>query len=366
LAVIGGDRRLMGSERFMQLMTQRRFALFVALVVLAAAYWMSPPWVQGVADPDPQLTSSALADGSSAGSDPAADPAAAPAPNASNAPAPADPAAPPPADSPPASVDSPASSVVLAAANDVESAPALVALADPAPAPEASPVGGEQKMLTATTGPDSTESTDASGSGGAGLRHPSRPGARNNDPISATEWDAVAAFMAKYSPIRGGVIESLPDSPRRNTMMASAVRDYVAYKRASVDPAIATLVVSRVKMEDDIFDLARQIRQAGDTAQDALKNRLYQKVVQLVDENLKERQLWLDRLKSNLANQQAALTHETAQRDEIVQQRFADILRRAQRFNFPSLSHNSASPGATAHPADRHSTTQMSAATTKP
>lgn len=308
----------------MQTSSARRWALGGGVAVLAALCWIAPPWAVGDAD---SVDSAAAVQQVGAAADASTDASAAP-------------------------------SVPSAAGAD-----AAVALADGQAIPDANLISGEQKILATTTRPASGDLAGggAGGNAAAGGSVPVgpsmgggawRPPRSLREPVSAAEWADVGVFMSRYSPIRESVIESLPDSPRRNAMIASAVRDYRAYQRASNDPKIAALIQSRVKLGDDIFDLARQLRQADAATTNSLKDRLRQKVAELFDENIKERQVYLDRLKATVANQQAMLAHDTSHRSEVIDQRLADILRGAQRWN--SWLAASGGAGGASHGGEQH------------
>lgn len=306
----------------MRLLTPRRLALCGGFAAIGALCWFIPPWAHGddgSLPPDPTVSTTADVLPLTAATAQAAPVTIA------GATTPAAPAISSETDAPKA--------VIVA---DTDSASGALALADETIS-EASPVGGEEKTLAATTRPDTTKTAPAPSGSSWRATHPLRNGADT----STADWEQVSAFLAAHSPVRGSVIAALPDSQRRVNMMASATRDFHTYERAINNPALAATVLDRVKLEDEIFDLARQVRQASASAQDAIKDQLRQKVGDLVDTSLKERELWLDGLKSSVTAQERALTVDRAHRDDIVRQRFDQIVRRAQSFNFwPNASHD--------------------------
>ena len=148
-----------------------------------------------------------------------------------------------------------------------------------------------------------------------------------NPAISPGEWENVVRFMKKNSPARLSFIHTLPDGPRRSGMAAAAVQDYHAYERARSDPDLSRTLLTRLKLEDELFDLAARIRSAPAEEQKQLSNDLRQKVGQWTDATFQERQLRIERLEQTLDKQRKTLAEDKARRDVIVNDRYHEVMR---------------------------------------
>jgi hypothetical protein len=189
-------------------------------------------------------------------------------------------------------------------------APEAVAAADPAPPPHDFP-----------TAPD-------------GFRSGRRFGGRHGRGsfMFRGEWTQVSAFMQEHSPVRLKFINDLPEGPRKNAMQSFAARTFHTYQQALADdPKLAAILVNRVELEDQVFDLAGQVRHADPVGRDALKQDLRQKVSDLVDTNIKERQLRIDRLETTLGSERARLAQDQKQRDKLVDQKFNAVMQEAKK-----------------------------------
>jgi hypothetical protein len=154
--------------------------------------------------------------------------------------------------------------------------------------------------------------------GGYGLR------GRQDLAPTTNEWEDITAFMKEHSPERLKALNSLPDGRPRNNLVMLATRNYRNMLRMrNEQPDIAQLMVDRVELEDQIFKLTNQARSGkskGDS--DSNKKLLQQKIGELLDMNIKERQLRIARLEKTLQSEQAQLAEDSKNRDELVERRF--------------------------------------------
>jgi hypothetical protein len=139
----------------------------------------------------------------------------------------------------------------------------------------------------------------------------------------------VTAVMKEHSPERLKAISNLPDFPRRR-LMIEALRNWRNYQRVKIDqPDLAQLMVTRVELEDQAFKLVNQIKaEKSDDPKVAMADRqsLQEKIGQLLDTNIKERQLRIARLQKTLESEQEQLAKDSKQRDELVEKRLHAFL----------------------------------------
>ncbi len=170
----------------------------------------------------------------------------------------------------------------------------------------------------------------------------SRPGRSDN--FSPDEWDSTAAWMKEQSPVRLRVINNLPDGPRKSNMMNLAVREYRNFQKFTSDPDLGPLTLEQTKLEDSIFDLGRQLRRADAAQQESIKETLHERVGDLVDTNLKVRQVRIGRLKKTLDTETSNLEKDTARRDELADEQYEQILKRFNAYVEPSTRPAAGSP----------------------
>jgi hypothetical protein len=147
--------------------------------------------------------------------------------------------------------------------------------------------------------------------------------------IPAAELADISAFMKEHSPERFKAISNLPELPRQRLMM-EAFRNWRNYQYVKINqPDLAELMVTRVELEDQAFKLVNQIKtEKPDDPKAALADRqlLQEKIGQLLDTNIKERQLRIARLQKTLESEQELLTRDSKHRDELVERRLHAFL----------------------------------------
>jgi hypothetical protein len=145
---------------------------------------------------------------------------------------------------------------------------------------------------------------------------------------SAVEWEEISIFMKEHSPERLKAINNLPEGPRERLRMV-ATRNYRNYKQIETkDPALAKLMVSRVELEDQVFKLVNQIRsEKGNEAQaQSDKQLLEQKIGELLDVNINERELRISRLQTTLESEQKQLASDSKNKDQLIEKRLRAFL----------------------------------------
>jgi hypothetical protein len=156
--------------------------------------------------------------------------------------------------------------------------------------------------------------------------------------ISPEEWEAVAAFTRQHSPQRWKSFMELPEDKQERVRRAMHWRFLQVERLKEQQPELFDLQVRRLAIEDQIFPLALQIRRAeGEETPgtQAAREELRKQVVALVEVGLKEREVRLERFKERLQAEEEQISLERGRKEETVDARMHDILRRSRRGPWP-------------------------------
>jgi hypothetical protein len=210
--------------------------------------------------------------------------------------------------------------------------PVLVLAAQPATQPtvDAAPSTGEVEIqapaLDTTSNPAVSEDTGKPrrqfGEGPLGRRL-----AQRFMPVSEKDKTDAMIFMKEHSPNRFTAIDSLPEGERKTNVKELAARNYLNWMKVMrEDPELYAVILKRVAVEDDIFDLVTQLHKDSPEKVDATRAKLKDKVAALVDVGIEERRLRLKRLQKTVDEQQQKLADDSSHRDTLVSERLKTIL----------------------------------------
>lgn len=148
---------------------------------------------------------------------------------------------------------------------------------------------------------------------------------------SPMEWEETAAFLKEHSPKRLEVLNSLDENGRKIRLRTAFINTYRNIQRLKKDdPDLVGAVIKRVELEDAVFAISGQIREAkrkGEgTRQGNLRADLSQKLNELVDTNIKERQLRIARLERTLKQERERLEGDQKSRDQLVEKRLNNLI----------------------------------------
>ena len=200
--------------------------------------------------------------------------------------------------------------------------------------PATQPSGGKLSAKSEpTTRPDRLAGSDEGGTRRGGRGNGQRQ-FRFDSAVTQADWEDIRPFMKNHSPNRLKFINELPDGPRKNNMITNMVR--VSRNLDRMDDAdLSRIVTKRVELEDKVFGLAVQFRSADSVQVDGIKDQLKETISQLVDTNIDERKLRIERLKKTLDLEQQNLDRDDGQRDKVVADRLRQTIDEAQRPNGP-------------------------------
>lgn len=160
-----------------------------------------------------------------------------------------------------------------------------------------------------------------------GMRRPVSPGARRWVSPSDEEWPEVVAMMAEISPNGFKVFEQLdPKSDRYRRFRDITYFHYrmLLWSR-SEDPALYQVRVDRLKLEDQIFGMVKNIK-PDEAPPPEMLAQLQTKVGELVDLNARERQVRIERMEKMVANEKQKLQTDVDRRNEIIDGKIKKVL----------------------------------------
>jgi hypothetical protein len=122
-----------------------------------------------------------------------------------------------------------------------------------------------------------------------------RGGDLQPDEISEEKWAEVERFMKEHSPRRIRRFEDVPEE-RKERLRQFMTRRFDGIQQSRVqDPTLYELRVKRIEIEDEIFDLGLELKDAERGESQATRAKLRAKLKELVENGLAERKHWLAR-----------------------------------------------------------------------
>jgi hypothetical protein len=178
-----------------------------------------------------------------------------------------------------------------------------------------------------------------------------RPGLRGMPALSEEEVAAAMVFMHENSPKRYSAIEALPDNQHKVRIKNVAVLAAIQLMRLEKDePNLYRLSLNRVHLEDDVYGLLADLHKAPADKQEAIKTVLKGKVLDLVNAGILEREARLQKLQETVEAEQKKLADDKANKDRVVDERYAAILREGGGLG---ASFKSTGPGGNGVPGQR-------------
>jgi len=157
-------------------------------------------------------------------------------------------------------------------------------------------------------------------------------------PATDQEWNDMMVFMHQYSPSRFKVLDSI-QIDHNSPVALEAIRKFRNYVFTTQHfPAITDDLRLRFTKEDDLFTLMLDDRAAAEGA-DALdlRDKIHDKIGEIVQLEVKIHQERVDRLQNLLAEEKGRLQNEESTEDETIDRRTDQIIKRLDKHN-PNLS----------------------------
>lgn len=152
-------------------------------------------------------------------------------------------------------------------------------------------------------------------------------------PATPQEWDEMMAFMEINSPARWHVLSSLnlpPSAPVR----LDAINKWRNYNFTKEHfPAIADELLQRYHLEDDLFALTLAAQQDGGGEAPVIREKIHDKIDQMVQLEFSERQKRIDKLEAMLEEEKSKLASDQESEEKTVDLRTSAIMNRLERLN---------------------------------
>jgi TolA-binding protein len=152
----------------------------------------------------------------------------------------------------------------------------------------------------------------------------------NIRPFTPQEWDDMMAFLEENSHARWYVLSNL-HLPENSPIRLGAIREWRNYNFTKEHfPAVADEMLKRYKLEDELFGLtikAVSSDQSDEEIRDLIKN----KISEMVQLDLSERQLRIDKLQKLLDAEKQNLQRDQAMEEQVIAQRTSGMMARLER-----------------------------------
>jgi hypothetical protein len=173
------------------------------------------------------------------------------------------------------------------------------------------------------------QSDGGPGEAGPMMRHgfgPHHGEGRGSWHPSDKEWADIQQFMKENSPRRwNAYINDLSDEQQGN-LKRTIIRRYFALQLLkSSQPKMYQARLERMRVEDDVFGLRRDLKEAAPTEKGKIEAKLKSKLGKLVDLSVQEHRMRIERFQELIAHEQEQLSHEQNDRQHIIEEQLRKI-----------------------------------------
>jgi len=159
------------------------------------------------------------------------------------------------------------------------------------------------------------------GPGPGGAPPPWWRGGRGGWRPNPEEWNEISGFMKQYCPKRWEVYQKLPPDKQEPLQLIVSRRWRLMQWVKNSDPELYDLQRDRWRTEDEIFGLTQDLKAASSSAETPVRKKLHDKIGELVDLRIKERNMRVARWEKMIAQERELIARETRDREEIVRNR---------------------------------------------
>jgi hypothetical protein len=182
-------------------------------------------------------------------------------------------------------------------------------------------------LLTANAGAAAAARSSGATKQKAASERSERP-ERSMEP-RAVDWKEAFDFFAEHSPLRAKAFEEMSEKQREKLKPLILDRYATIMKPAGkADPDIRALKIQQLDIEDSIFGIKQTLDRPAAPAETVarLKGQLREKVKELVESRMNEREHRLSRLESLLKKEREQLTADQQHKDQLVENRYQEVL----------------------------------------
>jgi hypothetical protein len=139
------------------------------------------------------------------------------------------------------------------------------------------------------------------------------------------EWDKAMAFMKEHSPKRTALMADLPEDFQQRIREQMFMRYRNMERLRAADKEMYDITLRRVGLEDELQALRMEVRFRGRQLTQDEMSRVREKVASLIDLNLEERELRVQRLRDILKREEEILAREKGQRESVLSENVSMI-----------------------------------------
>ena len=159
---------------------------------------------------------------------------------------------------------------------------------------------------------------------------PEEPGRRFVNRVAATRTEQdiedASTFMQEHAPNRWRLIQNLPEEGaiRRGVMGYMVARYKSLLNIREEDSKLYELKLNQLKTEDDIFGIVSSAHTTEDRQKHSIQ--ITESVRKMVDLNITEREMRIERLKTSLAAEEQRLANDRKVVDSVVKERVEKLI----------------------------------------
>ena len=173
----------------------------------------------------------------------------------------------------------------------------------------------------------------------------------NVRPFTPQEWDDMMAFLQENSHARWYVLSNL-HLPENSPVRLGAIREWRNYNFTKDHfPAVADQMLKRFRLEDDLFGLTIKAVSSNENP-DEIQELIHNKIAEMVQLDLSERQLRIEKLQKLLDEQKQSLAHDQAMEEQVITQRTNGMMARLERLRAATTQPSSSTTQPSMHESD--------------
>jgi len=124
--------------------------------------------------------------------------------------------------------------------------------------------------------------------------------------------------MQDHSKNRLGFVEKLPNGSFKEHLQHMLWQRFKALQSAEGDTELHDVMVKRIDVEDDVWGLAMKLREAPSAGVEQVRSELHDKVVDLVEIGLEERQKRLEKIEKAIELEKAAIERDRKDKEGLI------------------------------------------------
>lgn len=150
--------------------------------------------------------------------------------------------------------------------------------------------------------------------------------------VNDEQWEEILKFMREISPYRTAAYDEMSSPANKELIrkLVTARYDYLMHVKRD-DPALYEIQVEKTRAEDSIFGILQRARTGERPVGEEERKALREEVARLVEVNLKEREMRIEKAQRTLADAKTRLEEDRKQQETLVDEKVNQYLREGAR-----------------------------------